>query len=1115
MLLTYLNYCQVGCSGMIEIRKLSVLETGLRSAGDENQHSLNHQKQKANAWQLGITVSTSAETGITYSGSRFLFSLLSKYYSRHLAKTSYLFCAKLFFPFLFLSFGFLQNTPLYLMIACLHTLVKKCLVAISGLFIFLPASLFASSGTNLPMNPIGFIQNKGQFDSGTTPSDPRILFKLPGNGMNIYITTAGLSYVFWESSKTPISKEELPAPIQVKWSRVDLGFENARISNENMQIEKKGAENLKYYLAMNHGAEIQADVCKKIRFTEVYPGIDWVMYLNNGEVKYDFEVKPGANPSSIRMKYTGDAKISGNESMQALKIKNALGEISEGKLFCHDASGAAIACQYAIQGELVSIVPAEYNTAKMLVIDPPLVWSTYFGGNFQDQAISITHDNSGNIFLCGFAFGINFPMTPDNFQGTLAGNADAFISKFSNSGVLLWSTYFGGAKVDAGSGLIINAAGDVFVTGNTNSDDLPVLAGPGGAFYQAALGTGAINNVFIAKFSASGNRIWASYMGGTGDDFPLDMEIDAQENIYLVGLTGSSDFPVLNPGGSAYFDGTVSGTRDFFISKFASNGTLLWSTYYGGQDRESGVSLAVDKDNNLYVVGTTASTDFFTKDAGAGAYFQPGFSGTVNDAVILKFNQSGTLLWSTYFGDASGETLGGRVACDSRGKVYVGLITEAPSLILKDLGAGAYYHTTMGGDIFGGTPFMLRFDNQGVLEWATHLQGTGRGGMASIGVGHNDIFYVYGQTRAANFVTLDPGDGSYFQPVNQGSQKYDAFVMEFSPECALRWSTFFGGEDNDYPTDLTVDPQGNIFITGFSRGGTIPLLDPGEGAFYQSTKLPGNGSVITEEDCYIAKFGKSSLELPLANFTKIIACSGDTTFFTDQSAGNPTGWEWTFGDPTSGQQNTSTTQNPWHIYQTGGTYEVQLKATNGGGSNTNTQSLEIIQTVQGQIPNLDSVYCNNHPPIMMIGSPEGGTFAGPGVSGNIFLPKEANPGMNLITYTPPPGTCVKPAEVWVRIKVGDECRSNGLQLLNTEKVLEIFPNPFSTKVNMNLKDARFVGNYQLNLSDVGGKIIWSAFENIATGSNAIQLPQLTTGVYFMHLSSDNYQANLKLICVAE
>jgi hypothetical protein len=383
------------------------------------------------------------------------------------------------------------------------------------------------------------------------------------------------------------------------------------------------------------------------------------------------------------------------------------------------------------------------------------------------------------------------------------------------------------------------------VVGYTWSTNFPVYNPGGGAYYQRSLA--GEYDAFILKFNSIGVRQWATYFGGSDDDWAFSVATDPQGNIYVVGGTSSTNFPVYDPGGGVYYQGSLAGSYDAFILKFNSIGVRQWATYYGGNDYDHANSVVIDPQGNVYVLGYTLSTNFPVYNPSGGAYYQ-GSNAGYSDAFILKFNSSGVRLWATYYGGNYNDNAYS-VTVDFQGNVYVVGYTNSTNFPVYDPGGGAYYQGTIGSsDSFD--VFILKFDSIGVRLWATYYGGGSDDIANSVAIDPQGNVYVVGQTYFTGFPVYNPGGGAYYQGSSAGYS--DAFILKFNSIGARLWATCYGGSDYDYAYSVTTDPQGNVYVVGYTSSTDFPVYDPGGGAYYQGSRAGGY-------DAFILKFNSSGV----------------------------------------------------------------------------------------------------------------------------------------------------------------------------------------------------------------------------------------------------------------
>ncbi|MEK7184151.1 MAG: SBBP repeat-containing protein, partial [Patescibacteria group bacterium] len=292
---------------------------------------------------------------------------------------------------------------------------------------------------------------------------------------------------------------------------------------------------------------------------------------------------------------------------------------------------------------------------KLNAAGSALTYSTYLGGTAFDKAFGIALDSSNNAYLAGTTNSSNFP-TSSPFQATPGGAGDVYVTKFNAAGsALTYSTYLGGSAFDTAYDLTVDTSGSAYITGYTLSGNFPTSSP-----FQAA--SGGAEDTFVTKFNAAGSALtYSTYLGGSGLESGEGVDVDSSGNAYIVGQTGSSNFPTSSP-----FQAANAGGIDNYVTKLnAAGSALTYSTYLGGSGTDYGLGVAVDTTGNAYTTGLTDSTNFPTSSA-----YQTSNGGS-DDAFVTKLNAAGSALtYSTYLGGSASD-FGMHVALSLDFDVYV------------------------------------------------------------------------------------------------------------------------------------------------------------------------------------------------------------------------------------------------------------------------------------------------------------------------------------------------------------------------------------------------------------------------------------------------------------
>ncbi len=393
----------------------------------------------------------------------------------------------------------------------------------------------------------------------------------------------------------------------------------------------------------------------RVHYQDLYPGIDLIYYGNQRQLEYDLVVRPGADPSRIRLGVQG-ADTLDVDAQGDLVLHTAGGDIRQRKPAAYqeiDGMRQEISGGYVLKGShTVGFEVGAYDASRPLVIDPVLFYSTYLGGSSDDFGSGIAVDSSGDAYVTGYTLSTDFPTTVGAFQTTHAADGgldDGFVTKLNPTGAaLVYSTYLGGSSDDFGFGIAVDSSGDVYVTGYTLSTAFPTTVG---AFQMTNAGG---YDGFVTKLNPTGAAlVYSTYLGGSSDDFGRGIAVDAAGSAYVTGYTYSTAFPT-TVGAFQTTHAADSGRNDAFVTKLNPTGAgLVYSTYLGGNSFDVGLGIAVDALGSAYVTGGTQSTNFPTTTRA----FQTTFGGGVVDGFVTKLNPAGSMLdYSTYLGGTGLDT---------------------------------------------------------------------------------------------------------------------------------------------------------------------------------------------------------------------------------------------------------------------------------------------------------------------------------------------------------------------------------------------------------------------------------------------------------------------------
>jgi len=791
--------------------------------------------------------------------------------------------------------------------------------------------------------------NQGQWDN-------EIKYAIDLTMGKLYVDSKGFTYdlnnaMEHKHEHGDHSDEEHVIECQVIKSHFNLSSWNGESKNE---IQSEFYRN--YYLG-NEPSKWKSNVrsYKQTTLVDFFEGIDLVLNGETDKLKYTFLVDPGKDPSVITYDITGSDKVALVNGQ--LHINSRFGEIIEEKPVAwteFEGRKTPVDVEYVLNNNQVSFnFPKGYNENEILVIDPYLVFSSFTGASGDNWGMTATPDNQGNLYAGGILFGLTggYPIVAGSFDATYNGGNnytyvfgsatynmtgfDVAISKFNALGTdLLFSTYLGGSGNEAPHSLVVDAANNLYVLGVTGSSDFPTIAGcfdvsfnGGPVVAENELGYNGAD-MYITRFNAAGSALVGStFIGGSGTDGinignlnfnygdPFRGEIiESNGFIYVSSTTQSSDFPTI---GAA--QGSLNGTQDAVVFKINNTlTTMSWSTYFGGSGLESGNSLQIASNGNIFVAGGTNSSNLPITIGNDLTY-----NGGIADGYLLKIQGSSSLfLAGTYMGLAEYDQAY-FVQLDNVNEVYVYGQSESAWTI----SSGVYANPNSG-------QFIRKYSNNlNSIIWTTMIgAGSGHPEISPTAFLVSDCYDIYisgwggtinsAYSNQAQFSSTIgfPTTPDGYQLTTNGSNFYIAVLDQDA--ASLKYGTFMGGSSSSYNHvdggTSRFDKSGRIYHAVCGACG---------GQDFGFTSTPGVWSPTNNStNCNLAafKFELNTIEA-IVSEPQTVICLPDPVVFNNNSA-NGNSFYWDFGDGT-----TSTDINPSHVYPGAGDYTVTLVVADSNG----------------------------------------------------------------------------------------------------------------------------------------------------------------------------------------
>ena len=803
---------------------------------------------------------------------------------------------------------------------------------------------------------IWFYPNKGQWDS-------KVLYKMPLAIGDFYIDNKGFTYNIMENNpldhnhdtdnKRNVNHHESKNVVSV--DAITTSFIGANISKTKHDLASKHYHN--YFLGKDT-SRWKGNVYgyKKIEINEIYNHISMIAEVQGRKLEYSFVISPNQDPSIIKMKIEGQQNSYITENGD-LCIQSRFGKIINTKPAAWtidplNGNKKFIDISFKLENNILSYELGNYNKNNILFIDPEIIFSSFSGSTVDNRGFTATPDMNGNLIAGGVAFGLGYPTKSGSYDVNYNGGdtiyvdsatnktynlthsgIDLTISKFNSDGKdLLFSTYIGGKGNETPHSMVCNNKNELYIFGATSSHDFPMSK----KTYDNSFNGGVLSaktltmffpktDLYVLKLNESGSAlINATYIGGSkndgisdsslcynsGDEFRGEIIVDQNDDVIVASSTQSSNFPMVNP-----FQSNIKGYQDAVIFKLSPDlERLLWSSYFGGDDVETGNSVQSSKDGSIYVTGGTTSQTLKFPNG-----YQKDYMGGLSDGYIIKITgNKPSLIGGTFFGTPAYDQ-SFFVQLDSDKNVYIYGQSEGNIPI-----SSGRYGVANSGQFIGKLT-----NNLNTTLWSTSF-GTGSGFVdispTAFSVSNCGDIYISGwggiKNQLASKAKKSTTTGlevtpDAFQSVTNGNNFYVAVLS--ADATNLNYATFMGGLSN---SNNHVDGGTSRFD---KRGGIYQAVCTGCGGITDGfSTTPGVFSETnqsTDKGCNLAAFEfdlKSSLAKISTNDSA--TCLNGDVQFSNLSVNCDT-FFWDFGDGTK-----STDKSPTHKYQALGKYQVSLIA---------------------------------------------------------------------------------------------------------------------------------------------------------------------------------------------
>lgn len=923
-----------------------------------------------------------------------------------------------------------------------------------------------------PLHQMAFMENMGQVVDQHGKKNKEVKFIYAEGLFNLQLKQDGFSYELFEITKEPACMSEagwVPASddaldkfvndrSKIRSHRIDVKLVGANRNAMITGISPADFQSNFYTTGTSPNGVTGVSSFEQIRYTDVYPGIDLEFTapdaLQGTCLKYEWIVHPGADASRIKLKYQGASSIVPVDDA-GFKIVAGTGTIDESKVIAFTAgTNLPVAARYHFSNNVIGY-QIERDRFNTIIIDPNILWASYYGGELSEDINNgeLAIDKQKKVILAGSTLSTLYVASSGAYQTTYGGGYhDAFVAKFTAGGQLNWATYYGSANKDEGHAIVTDGDNNIYLAGLTTSKNGISTAG---AFQTNLAG---YQDAFLVKFNPGGNRIWATYLGGSIQDEILDMDCDKNGNIFFSGYTISPD-NIATPGAHQDTMNNPGGNNgDAFLGEFTPNGTLKWCSYFSGPAQDRAHGICVGKNGDLYIEGTCESE---TQFATAGV-FQSTYGGGGTDAFIAKWDTTGNFYWCSYVGGEK-EDHGRGVKTDGSGNPYlIGWTASAAGIASP----GAFQPQWFEAYENDGDPkydgFLIKFHPDGSREWGTYYGGGGKDQIFTLAVDNkNDVVYCGGLTASTNNIS---SAGSY-QPDYGGST--DGFFAKFTFGGVRLWGSYFGAADNDELHGMGLDKSGYLYLFLSTSGNSFSVTPDA----YQTSNNGANETIV-------ARISPSDYCLDKYEPNNTYDAGAVIKTFDD-----PNLWGYTAAISTSADAD-------WYKIKLQGPTNLKLVLTDLPAD----YDLNFYKG-NGQLLFSSANAGSADETIIYNGAPNGNYIAQVVHDATQFDPYHCYRILPITSESP-----------WL-LKIGDQAgeESGFLQA-------HVYPNPAAGQIFLKLSSP-IITQVDITVYNLLHQPVYSTTQKVSDAIEVLQIPadQLAPGVYLIELVSGNTKTNLKVM----